>query len=158
MRGSLPRFLQIWPRQAGNVHPAASSTSTTMVVFAHCGGPPAGTVSWRPSHRPQSCRPLKCRAATSDPGSPSTSGRSAPQSQRGSMGPAKMAAVAAAGLAGAVVGASTVSALLAPGHAGAAVQAIGEGSRSSRILPLGPCCRGPTSKHPHGQGYLQFFH
>lgn len=81
--------------------------------------------SQRPSHIIQ-----RCRAGNTDSGSASTSGRAESQasfrSRRG-LNPAQQAAVAAAGVAGAVVGASTISALLA-GPAGAA-QSIGERTR-----------------------------
>lgn len=108
--------------------------SCTMAAFAHCGSIPTAPCRWRPSQRPQCTasrsQTVQCRAAASSDsssGAPSTSGRSAAASQRGGATLAQQAALAAAGLAGAVVGASAVSALFATGPAGAATQAVGEG-------------------------------
>ena len=108
-----------------------------MAAFANCGSLPAPAGQWRPSQRPHCTsshrsQSLQCRAAASSEsssGARSASGRSVASSQRAETPLAHQAAFAAAGLAGAVVGASAVSALFSPGSAGAATQAIGEVER-----------------------------
>lgn len=107
-----------------------------MSVHAFAGG--LNGLHLRPSQRPSHAI-QRCRAGTTESGSPSTSGRAESQtsvrSRRG-LNPAQQAAVAAAGVAGAVVGASTVSALFA-GPAGAA-QSIGE--RTHHVTLTLPSC------------------
>lgn len=141
LRSASDRAL-LWGHNASCTAYEPSETSA-MAAFPQIGSLPTAPCRWRPSQRPQCTasrsQSLQCRAAASSESSSraaSTSGRSPASSQRGTAGLAQQAAFAAAGLAGAVVGASAVSALFAPGPAGAATQAIGalKAPRSQRYV------------------------